>query len=63
MSEVDNTTYASIPAQYGRLISTHIPCPDVSLAQFLQSGRGSERFYWESARDDDAFEQIVFHLA
>lgn len=55
MSEVDNTTYASIPAQYGRLISTHIPCPDVSLAQFLQSGRGSERFYWESARDNVAF--------
>lgn len=55
MSQPDNTTYASIPAQYGRLISTHIPCPDVSLAQFLQSAYGDERFYWESARDDVAF--------
>lgn len=50
-----NATYTSIPAQYGRLVSTHIPCPNVTLAQFLQSAHGQERFYWESSRDDVAF--------
>src|SRR5690606_20196046 len=29
-----------------------------TLSQFLQSARGSERFYWESARDDVAFAGI-----
>ncbi|MEM9955020.1 MAG: isochorismate synthase [Chloroflexota bacterium] len=58
MSNPDNTTFTSLPAQYGRLISTHLPCPDVSLADFLRSGRGGERFYWENARDDVAFAGI-----
>ena len=58
MSQPENATYTSIPAQYGRLISTHIPCPDVSLAQFLRSARGQERFYWESSRDNVAFAGI-----
>ncbi|MDQ7024294.1 MAG: isochorismate synthase [Anaerolineae bacterium] len=52
-----NSTYTSIPAQYGRLISVHIPC-DVSLAAFLQSAQGQPRFYWESSRDDVAFAGI-----
>ncbi len=55
MSQPEDVTYTSIPSQYGRLISTHIPCPDLTLAQFLQSARGQERFYWESSRDDVAF--------
>ncbi|GAB5491000.1 MAG: isochorismate synthase MenF [Phototrophicaceae bacterium] len=58
MSQPDNISYTSIPAQYGRLISTHIPCPNVSLSQFLQLARGTERFYWESAHDNVAFAGI-----
>lgn len=55
MTQPDNAAYQSLPRQYGRLISAHIPCPDVTLRQFLQYGRGGERFYWESSRDDVAF--------
>lgn len=58
MKQSDNLSFTSIPAQYGRLISTHIPCPDVTLAQFLQSGLGQERFYWENSQDDVAFAAI-----
>lgn len=58
MSHPENTTFKSIPAQYGRLISTHLPCPDVTLADFLRSAQGQERFYWENARDDVAFAGI-----
>lgn len=58
MSQPEDSSYTSIPAQYGRLISTHIPCPDVTLAQFLQSARGQARFYWESSHDNVAFAGI-----
>ena len=53
MNLPDNSTFTSIPAQYGRLISVHIPC-DVSIAAFLQAARGQQRYYWESSRDDIA---------
>lgn len=55
MSQPETTAYQSIPAQYGRLISTSIRCDGLTLAQFLQQGRGSQRFYWENSRDDVAF--------
>ena len=55
MMQPDNSTYTSIPAQYGRLVSVHVPCPDVTLASFLQAASGQPRFYWESNRDDVAF--------
>lgn len=55
MSQTDSAAYKSIPAQYGHLISTSIPCPDVTLAQFLQAARGDARFYWESNQDNVAF--------
>src|SRR5687768_4732789 len=61
MNLPDTTTYASIPAQYGRLVSVHIPC-DVSLAAFLQSARGQQRFYWESSRDGVAFAGVGMAL-
>lgn len=54
MTQPDNASYTSIPAQYGRLISTHIPCPKITLSQFLRAARGQARFYWESSRDDIA---------
>ena len=37
MTQPDNTSYTSIPAQYGRLISTHIPCPKITLSRFLRN--------------------------
>ncbi len=55
MSQPEKSTYRSLPAQYGRLLSVHLPCPDVTLAQFLRAGRGQPRTYWESSRDDVAF--------
>lgn len=55
MSQATNSSYTSLPAQYGRLISTHIPCHDVSLTRFLRQARGQQRVYWESSRDDVAF--------
>lgn len=58
MTQPDNTSYTSLPAQYGRLISTHIPCSDISLSQFLRAARGQQRFYWESSRDNVAFAGI-----
>jgi menaquinone-specific isochorismate synthase len=54
MNLPEKTTYTSIPAQYGRLVSVHIPCA-VSIPAFLQSARGQQRFYWESNRDGVAF--------
>ncbi|MGB7339260.1 MAG: isochorismate synthase [Phototrophicaceae bacterium] len=55
MSQADNASYTSIPAQYGRLVSTHLPCPDVSIMQFLAFANGQERFYWNNPRDHVAF--------
>jgi menaquinone-specific isochorismate synthase len=57
MTQPEDSKFVSIPAQYGRLISTHLPC-SISLAQFLQAGRGQPRFYWESSRDNVAFAGI-----
>ncbi|MGJ3239854.1 MAG: isochorismate synthase [Anaerolineae bacterium] len=62
MVQSENSSYTSIPAQYGRLISTHIPCPDISLAQLLRSAQGQARFYWESSRDDVAFAGVGIAL-
>jgi menaquinone-specific isochorismate synthase len=55
MTQTDNASYSNIPAQYGRLISTHIPCPNMTLSKFLLAARGQQRFYWESSRDNVAF--------
>ena len=44
-----------IAEQYGRLISTSLPCDGVSLTAFLQQASGQARFYWESNRDHVAF--------
>lgn len=58
MNQPSSTSYQSISAQYGRLISAHLPCPDVTLPKFLQCGRGDARYYWESSQDDVAFAGI-----
>lgn len=55
MMQPDPTAYTSAPAQYGRLVSTSLPCPGVTLAQFLSAARGQQRFYWENSSDDCAF--------
>lgn len=55
MTADGSPVYTSIPAQYGRLVSVSLPCENVTLAQFLALGRGGERYYWESSRDDIAF--------
>jgi menaquinone-specific isochorismate synthase len=44
-----------IPEHYGRLVSDSLPCPGVTLHQFLQRAEGQPRYYWESSRDDVAF--------
>ena len=58
MTQPEDAKFVSIPAQYGRLVSLHLPCEGISLAQFLQAGRGQARFYWESSRDNLAFAGI-----
>jgi hypothetical protein len=45
----------TIPEQYGRLVSLILPCPEATLPAFLHHARGSQRFYWESSREDVAF--------
>jgi menaquinone-specific isochorismate synthase len=57
MTQAEDAKFLSIPAQYGRLISTHLPC-SISLSQFLRAGQGQARFYWESSRDNLAFAGI-----
>jgi menaquinone-specific isochorismate synthase len=44
-----------IPQHYGRLVSDSLPCPGVTLHQFLQQAQGQPRYYWESSRDVVAF--------
>ncbi|PJF40774.1 MAG: isochorismate synthase [Phototrophicales bacterium] len=38
-----------------RLISDSLPCPDVSLLDFLMHSQGQPRFYWENSQDQIAF--------
>ncbi len=45
----------SIPQHYGRLVSDSLPCPGVSLREFLRRAQGQPRYYWESSRDAVAF--------
>jgi menaquinone-specific isochorismate synthase len=58
MLEHQTGDQAPITEFYGRLVSLSLPCPAVSLAHFLQQGRGRERFYWETSRDHIAFAGI-----
>lgn len=58
MAQPENSAYTSLPAQYGRLVSTSLRCDGLTLAQFLQHGRGGQRFYWENSRDNVAFAGI-----
>jgi menaquinone-specific isochorismate synthase len=58
MTQPEDAKFVSIPAQYGRLVSLHLPAEGISLAKFLQAGRGQARFYWESSRDKLAFAGI-----
>ncbi len=44
-----------LQSQYGRLISLSLPCPGVTLSEFLLHARGQPRFFWESGRDGIAF--------
>jgi len=62
MNLPENVAFTSLPAQYGRLISVHVPCPEMTLPQFLRYALGSQRFYWESKRDDVAFAGIGIAL-
>ncbi|MEO1645693.1 MAG: isochorismate synthase, partial [Chloroflexota bacterium] len=62
MSQPDKTTYQSIPAQYGRLVSTHVLCPDVTLLDFLHASRGQARFYWENSSEEVAFAAVGIAL-
>lgn len=41
--------------QTGRTVSLSVPCPDVTLLQFLSLAEGESRFYWENDRDEVAF--------
>jgi len=54
-SRAETTNFESISYHYGRLVSDSLPCPDVSLMDFLAQSRGQSRFYWESSRDAVAF--------
>ena len=36
-------------------MSVSLPCPGLTLADFLQQARGNQRFYWESSHDNVAF--------
>lgn len=47
--------FQPIPQHYGRLVSDSLPCPGVTLRQFLQQAQGQPRYYWESSRDVLAF--------
>lgn len=40
---------------YGRLVSYSLPCPDVTMADFLAHAHGQPRFYWDSFQDGVTF--------
>jgi menaquinone-specific isochorismate synthase len=50
-----NTMYESLQSHYGRLISVALPCPGITLNDFLRHSRDQPRYYWESSRDNVAF--------
>jgi len=45
----------SLAEHYGRLVSYSLPCPDVTMADFLAYAKGQPRFYWDSYQDGIAF--------
>lgn len=55
MSRTETSNYESIQYHYGRLVSDSLPCPGVTLMDFLTQTQGQSRFYWESSRDSVAF--------
>ncbi|MBZ0281478.1 MAG: hypothetical protein K8L97_12120, partial [Anaerolineae bacterium] len=55
MNQRPDTQHETIPQHYGRLVSDSLPCPGVSLSQFLRQAQGQPRYYWESCRDAVAF--------
>lgn len=46
---------ASLPEQYGRLVSASLPCPELTLSDFFRHARGLPRFYWRAGRSGTAF--------
>jgi menaquinone-specific isochorismate synthase len=54
-SRAETTNFESIAYHYGRLVSDSLPCPDVTLIDFLAQSTGQARFYWENSRDAVAF--------
>jgi menaquinone-specific isochorismate synthase len=54
-NRTETTNFESISYHYGRLVSDSLPCPDVTLMDFLVQSHGQPRFYWESSRDSVAF--------
>jgi len=55
MSRTETASFESIQYHYGRLVSDSLPCPEVTLDDFLTHAAGQPRYYWESSRDDVAF--------
>ena len=55
MSQPEDVTYTSIPSQYGRLISTHIPAPVCLWHNFCNRHADRNASTGESSRDDVAF--------
>lgn len=43
---------------YGRLISLSLPCPDISLLDFLRQHQGQARFYWQDGAGGAAFAAV-----
>jgi len=47
---------------YGRLISLSLPCPDLSLLDFLRQHQGQPRFYWQDGASGAAFAGVGIAL-
>lgn len=50
----DTTPYTAIDAQYGRLVTYSLPCPNITPRAFTAHAQGQPRYYWENARESVA---------
>jgi menaquinone-specific isochorismate synthase len=55
MTRTETAGFESIQYHYGRLVSDSLPCPDVTLDDFLTNAHGQPRYYWQSSREAVAF--------
>lgn len=55
MKDLHPTSEHNLAAHYGRLVSYSLPCPDVTMADFLAQAHGQPRFYWDSFQDGVTF--------